>query len=148
MAFRFSLAAVLKYRENLEQREYLALEKTQQEIVQTKIALDLCQERRSAATRRREADLRHGITSVYLQADYEEETALGLDDFLEEVRAQLRQLQVQRQNCLKAYELARRNRELLDELRLRQLGAYRRAQAKREQATFDDVFLSRRRRGH
>jgi len=145
MAFRFALAAVLKYRENLEQREYLALEKTQQEIVQTRIALDQCEERRSAATRRREADLRRGVTSVHLQAAYEEETAL--EEQGEKLRAQLRQLQVQRENCLKAYELARRNRELLDKLRIRQLDAYRRAQAKREQATLDDVFLSRRRRG-
>jgi len=145
MAFRFALAAVLKYRENLEQREYLALEKTQQEIVQTKIVLHQCEERRSAATRRREADLRRGVTSVHLQAAYEEETAL--EEQGEKLRAQLRQLQVQRENCLKAYELARRNRELLDKLRMRQLDAYRRAQAKREQATLDDVFLSRRRRG-
>ena len=145
MAFRFALAAVLKYRESLEQREYLALEKTQQEIVQTKIALDQCEKRRSAATRRREADLRRGVTSVHLQAAYEEETAL--EEQGEKLRAHLRQLQVQRENCLKAYELARRNRELLDKLRTRQLDAYRHDQAKRQQATLDDVFLSRRRRG-
>jgi len=146
MAFRFALAAVLKHRESLEQREYLALEKTQQEILQTKAALHQCEERRSAATRRREADLRRGVTSVHLQAAYGEETALEGQG--EKLRAQLRQLQAQWQNCLKAYELARRNRELLDELRLRQLGAYRREQAKREQASSDDVFLSRRRRDH
>ena len=146
MAFRFALAALLEYRESLEQREYLALEKTQQEIVQTQIALHQCAESRSAATRRREADLCCGVTSVHLQAAYEEETAL--EERGEKLRAQLRELQVRRQNCLRAYELARRNRELLDELRIQQLDAYRREQAKREQATLDDVFLSRRRRGH
>jgi len=146
MAFRFALAALLEYRESLEQREYLALEKTQQEIVQTQIALHQCAESRSAATRRREADLCRGVTSVHLQAAYEEETALV--ERGEKLRAQLRELQVRRQNCLRAYELARRNRELLDELRIQQLDAYRREQAKREQATLDDVFLSRRRRGH
>lgn len=146
MAFRFALAAVLKCRETLEKREYLALEKTQQEIAQTEIALHQCDERLSAATRRREADLRRGVTSVHLHAAYEEETALEKQG--EKLRAQLRELQVRRQNCLKAYEQARRNRELLDELRIRQLDAYHREQAKREQAALDDVFLSRRRRGH
>jgi flagellar export protein FliJ len=145
MAFRFALAAVLKCRESLEQREYLALEKTQQEIVQTKVALEQCEERRSAATRRREADLRRGVTSVHLQAAYEEETAF--EEQGKNLRARLQELRVRWQNCLKAYELARRNREVLDELRIRQLDAYRREQAKREQASLDDVFLSRRRRG-
>lgn len=144
MAFRFALAAVLKYRESLEQREYLALERIQQEIVQTETALQQCEERRSAATQRREDALRRCVTSVHLQAAYEEETAL--EEQGEKLRVQLRQLQVKRQNCLKAYELARRNRELLDELRMRQLDAYRRDQVKREQATLDDILLSRRRR--
>jgi flagellar export protein FliJ len=146
MAFRFALAAVLEYRESLEQREYLALERTQQEIVQTQIALHQCEERRSAATRRREDELRRGVTSVHLQAAYEEETTL--EEQSEKLRMQLRELQLRWQNCLKAYELARRNRELLDELRTRQLHAYHREQAKRDQATLDDVFLWRRRRGH
>jgi flagellar export protein FliJ len=146
MAFRFALATVLKYRENLEQREYLALEKTQLEIVGTKIALQQCEERRSAATRHREADLRRGVTSVHLQAAYEEETALEQQG--EKLQAQLQQLQVRWHICLKAYELARRNRQVLDELRTRQLDAYRREQAKRTQAMLDDIYLSRRRRGH
>jgi len=33
MSFQFPLAAVLRYRESLEQQEYVALEKIQQEII-------------------------------------------------------------------------------------------------------------------
>ncbi len=145
MAFRFALAAVLKYRESLEQRAYLALEKAQQDIVQTEQRSLACEERYSAARMRRDSDLGRGITSVHLQAEYEEELALRQE--IERLKVQLQQLHARRQECLKTYEAARRNREVLDELRVQQFEAYRRDQAKREQKTLDDVFLSRRRRG-
>lgn len=145
MAFRFALAAVLKYRESLEQRAYLALERVQQDIVQTEQHMLACEERYSAARMRRNSDLGRGITSVHLQAEYEEELALKQE--MDRLRMQLQQLHAKRQECLKAYEAARRNREVLDDLRVQQFEAYRREQAKREQKTLDDVFLSRRKRG-
>lgn len=145
MAFRFVLAAVLKYRESLEQREYLALERIQQEIAQMERRIRKCEEREYAAAKRREADLGRGLPSIHLQAAYEAE--LALQKQREEMQGKLQELQGKRQECLKAYEEARQKREVLDNLRLRQLDAYRRDQAKRQQIMLDDIFLSRRRRG-
>ena len=146
MAFRFALAAVLKYRESLEQREYLALERIQQEIAQMERRIRKCGERYSAAVKRREADLGRGIPSIHLQAAYDEELAIKKQQ--DDLQAKLQELQAKRQECMRAYEVARQKREVLHELRARQLYAYRREQAKREQNTLDDIFLSRRRRTH
>jgi len=144
MAFQFRLAAVLRYRESLEQREYLALQRIQMEIAQTEAQIQQCQERYTAARMHRETELARGIASIHLQAVCEEEFAL--EKHLEKLQAQRKALEGKRQQCLKTYQLARQKREVLDHLRMRQLDAYRRAQAKRQQNTLDDIFLSRYRR--
>lgn len=146
MAFRFALAAVLKYRESIEQREYLALERMQQEIAQMEKRLRECEQRQAAAITHREADLGRGTPSVHLQAAYEDE--LTLEKQRDKLRAQLQELKGNRQQRVKAYETARQKREVLHDLRARQLDAYRRDQAKREQKALDDAFLSRRRQSH
>ncbi len=146
MAFRFSLAAVLKYRENIEQREYFALERIQREIAHVEARIRQFEELHSAVRKRREAELAQGMVSIHLQTTYQEE--LALEKQLDKLQAQLQELQGKRQQCLQAYQLARQKREVLDHLRVRQLEAYRRAQAKRQQSTLDDIFLSRQRRSH
>jgi len=144
MAFQFKLAAVLRYRESLEQREYLALQKIQLEIAQMDAQIRQCQEQYAAARKHRETELARGLASIHLQAVYEEE--LALEKHLDKLQAQRKELEAKRQQCLKTYQLARQKREVLDRLRMRQLDAYRRAQAKRQQNTLDDIFLSRYRR--
>ena len=146
MAFRFALAAVLKYRESLEQREYLALERIQQEIAQMERRLRKCEERQSVAAKRRETELGRGIPSIHLQAAYDEE--LALQKQREALQGKLQELRLTHQQCLKAYELARQKREVLDDLRMRQLNVYRHEQATRQQKMLDDVFLSRRKRSY
>lgn len=146
MAFRFALAAVLKFRETMEQQAYLALERIQQEIAQIERRIHKCEERIAVSAKRRESELRRGIASVHLQAAYDEEMALQKQR--EALEAKLKELQVKRQECLKAYEVARQKREILHDLRTRQLAAYHREQLKREQKTLDDIFLSRRKRSY
>jgi flagellar export protein FliJ len=141
MAFRFTLAAVLKYRENIEQREYLALQRIQQEIAQTEAQIHQFQEQYSAARKYRDAELARGMASIHLQAVYDQE--LALEKQLVKLQAQLQELEGKRHECLKIYQLARQKRQVLDHLRVRQLETYRRAQAKRQQNTLDDIFLSR-----
>jgi len=146
MAFRFSLAAVLKFRESLEQQAYLALERIQQEIAQTERRIQKCEERLSQAAQRRLTELRRGIASVHLQSAYDEELALQKER--EGLQAKLQELQVKRQECLKAYEWARQKREVLSDLRARQLNTYHREQIKNQQKMLDDIFLSRRKRSY
>jgi flagellar export protein FliJ len=146
MAFRFTLAAVLKYRKNLEQREYLALGRVQQEIVQVEAQLHECEQWLSEDTRLRTAETARGIASIHLQEAYERE--LRLQRQRDALQIQQQELRLKRLQCLKAYELARQKREILERLRDQQLQAYVLDQGRREQRRVDDLFLSRlKRRG-
>lgn len=146
MSFQFPLAAVLRYRESIEQREYLTLEKIQQEVTRVERMIRNVEEDSSAATQTRAAELAQGIRAAEVQAAYEYQRALeqqrvALQALWQELRLKWRQQ-------LASYELARRNRETLEKLREKQFDTYSREQAKREQAVIDDIFLSRRGRGN
>ena len=146
MSFQFSLAAVLRYRESLEQREYFALEKLQQEIVRADVRIREVAENCSTATQDRAAKLALGVRAAEVKFAYEYLRALQQQD--EALRALLQELKMKWRLQLECYQLARRNREALAKLREKQLEAHNREHAKREQAVIDDVFLSRRRRGN
>jgi len=144
MSFRFTLAAVLKYRKNLEQREYLALGRVQQEIAQVEDQLSRCEDWLAEITNLRTAETVRGIASIHLQDAYQRER--GLEMQRDDLQVKRRELHVKRLQCLKAYELARQKREILEELRNQQLGDYLLDQSRREQRQVDDMFLSRLRR--
>jgi flagellar export protein FliJ len=146
MSFHFPLAAVLRYRESMEQREHLALERLQQEIARVEVRMRQIGEDRARAAQTFLADLAQGARAAEVQAAYEYQRALeqqheALQTLSQELKKKWRQQLV-------AYELAHRNRETMDNLRQKQLDAYSREQAKREQAVIDDLFLLRRRHGH
>jgi flagellar export protein FliJ len=145
MSFRFSLSAVLRYRESIEQREHFALEKIQQEIVRVELRIRQVEEHCSTATKNRAAELAHGIRAADVKSAYDYQNAL--EQQREMLRTLLQELKMKWRQQLASYELARRNRETLEKLRDQQLDAYSREQAKREQAVIDDIFLSRRVRG-
>ena len=142
MAFRFSLAAVLKYREALELREFVALEKVQQEIARLEAQIHEAEQDRCAKEQRRGQELKRGMRSRHLQEALDQE--LAIERYRDVLTKKQEELALKRQELLKAYEESRRKRELLEKLRDRKLGEYTHEQAKAEQATIDDVFLSRR----
>jgi flagellar export protein FliJ len=146
MAFHFTLAAVLRYRETIEQRECHALERIQQELARVELQIRQNESDSSAAMRNRVAELTEGVRAVEMQAAYEYQKAL--EQQREVLRARWQELKVKWRQQLKCYELARRNLETLDKLRQKQLEVYCREQAKQEQAMIDDLFLSRRRRSN
>ncbi|MFZ3266970.1 MAG: hypothetical protein WA172_23405 [Terriglobales bacterium] len=142
MAFRFSLAAVLKYREALELREFVALEKVQQEIARLEAQIHEAEQDRGAKEQRRGQELARGMRSKQLQDAIDQE--LAVERYRDELAKQKTELALKRQELFKAYEESRRNREILAKLRTRKRADYTREQAKAEQATIDDLFLSRR----
>ncbi|MFY9645010.1 MAG: flagellar FliJ family protein [Terriglobales bacterium] len=142
MPFHFPLAAVLRFRESIEQREHLALETIQRDISRVELRIREVEEADNAATKIRTDDLAHGKRAASMQSEYQHQSSLarqreGFESLLQELKIKWRQQ-------LAAYQLARRNRETLEKLRENQLDAYTREQNKREQAVIDDIFLSRR----
>jgi len=146
MSFQFLLAGVLRYRESIEQREYFAIERTQQEIARTEAGIQQIEQDCAKATQDRAAELAKGTRAADVEAAYEYQTAL--DQQLEALRGLLHELKVKWRQQLACYTAARRNRETLEELREKQRDAYSREQAKREQSVMDDIFLARRGRGN
>jgi flagellar export protein FliJ len=146
MSFQFPLAAVLRYRESLEQREYFALERIQHEVTRVELMIRQVEETCSTAVQNRSAELARGLRAADVQAAYEYQKAL--EQQREALLVLLQELKMKWRQQLASYELARRNRETLEKLREKQLDTYVREHAKREQAAMDDIFLSRRGRGN
>jgi flagellar export protein FliJ len=146
MSFHFSLAAVLRYRESIEQREYFALERTQQQIVRTEALIRQTEQNCFEAEQARVAELAKGTRAAYVKTAYDHRTIL--EQQLEFQQAFLQELKLKWRLQLASYDQARQSRETLDKLREKQLDAFRRDQVKREQSAMDDIFLSRRGRSN
>ncbi len=144
MPFRFSLEAVLRWRENLEQTEYIALEKIQQQITQAQARLREAEDLIREAQRATNSNLSQGIPSAHLQSYREQERAF--EKRRDDVRHILEELAAQRSIRLTSYQNARQKREILERLRTQQRFAYEHALQKREQAMLDEIFLARRKR--
>src|SRR5208283_534042 len=109
MAFRFSLAAVLTYREALEQRELAALERAQQEIALLEVDIRDVEANLTLLEERREEELKRGLPSIHLQEAIERQQ--GLMQFQKDLAKRHEDLKVKRQEILKSYEEARQKRE-------------------------------------
>src|ERR1700679_3576909 len=96
------------------------------------------EEARATATQGFLTDLTRGTRAAEGQAAYEHQRALERQHEALETLSQ--ELNKKWREEIVAYRLAWRNRETMENLRKRHLEAYRREQAKREQAVIDDLF--------
>ena len=141
MAFRFSLATVLRVRvlhEEHEERELrnilLGMERTRQSALNIKGELDR---------------IRSAMGSTV--SIYGRELHLSMQDVkqieacLRELDQQMEKLEQLKEAQLGKYQSARRARELLEEICKKQHVAYVIEAAKKEQRVVDDTFLARRR---
>ena len=144
MAFHFTLEAVLRFRQSLEERELLCL----QTLLSRRAALiselehwrqtgfNLQQETRQAMLRQPTPAVEIHFVMAGLQA-FERQQQL--------LREQLRQLEGEIVEQRSRFQQQRRNREVLETLRDAQLRDYRLTQRRREQAQLDELHLLRRR---
>jgi flagellar FliJ protein len=143
MAFKFSLASVLKLRQNLEQRELLLLERRYAELAAAQSAYWQAQAALIAERQRQQEELRSGTTAVQLQTGLEYSAELEQQRRRAELKVLEAQTRVREQQEI--YWKARQQRDVLQELRQQQFEAYSREQAKSEQRERDEMFLMRRR---
>jgi flagellar export protein FliJ len=140
MAFRFSLAAVLKLRESLEQQEYFKLLKLQQEITTMEEQIRQTEEQQLEAEAERTSELVRGLPAGDLQDSYEK--SLAWVRLREALKMKLRETEARRQQQLVTYRAVRQGREILEKIRERQHSEYIRDRNKQQQALVDDLFLS------
>jgi flagellar export protein FliJ len=142
MAFRFSLAALLRFRVILEQVEERKLLSLRQDALRIELAiqqtvivqLDQRQQRALLLTRA-------GLTGAGLQFS---NACLGrLELGEQQMRQQLLAKQVEIHRQLACFTEARRQREVIDGLRDRELQSYREEERRSEQRQMDELFLLR-----
>lgn len=143
MAFRFSLEGVLRFRENVERIEELALNKIVQEIASVQADLDQAGLQQRSLREQREVELARGLPAIHLQEVAEQEREFNTR--AEGLRALLQELERKRVEQLEIYRKAQQNQRILSEIRQQQRHSYDRDQRRQEQKTLDDLFLQRTR---
>jgi flagellar export protein FliJ len=142
MAFRFSLATVLRLREIAEEREERLLGQILTQMARARESLTDLQAQQLDSIRRREVELTQQIAVAELHVFYGEIKLLGEKQQL--AREQIEKLEALRVQQTKVYELAHQARELLSGMREEQLDAFEYERGRKEQGTLDDNFSSRR----
>lgn len=142
MAFKFSLATVMRLREIAEEREERLLQQIMQQIVQARQTLVDLATRRESLLRQREDMLMQKTSAaelLLLQGQLR-----SVDDLQESGKKQVADLESLRLKQMQVYEEAHRGRELLAGMREKSLMQFRRTQLRQEQDLMDDIFAARR----
>lgn len=142
MAFEFSLATVLRVRGIIEEREEGILQKILSDISQTFDALERIDAQMAESNASRHADIFKPSSGLQLHASYGELTELKRRR--KDLEGQIQTLELARDGQLIIYEAARRNREMLTDMREKKRSAYESDVNKREQKALDDNYIARR----
>lgn len=144
MSFRFSLATVLRFREGLEQREELTLQKIHAEIARVENLIDqLTTEIANAQTARNRA-MQQPVPALQLHSVLNDvNAAVEQKKTLVET---LRTLEQQRDQQVRVYQAAHRGRQMLSDMVDRQRDAYDLERSKTQQKFLDDIFGARHQR--
>lgn len=144
MAFRFPLGSVLRFRESVEKREELALQKALLEIARVRAQIERLSAEIATAQNASNSALRQTMTAFQLQT-----MLMGIDAAIARRKTlvdSLPALERQCEACLKAYQNAHRDRRMLTEMETRQRDEYDQQRARMEQKFIDDVFAARAQR--
>jgi flagellar export protein FliJ len=144
MAFRFPLATVLRFRDNVERREELALQKILQEIARTRLQIEQLNAAIVQAQADRNKSLLQSISAYQLQV-----MARDVDAMIDRKKALIESLvplEQKRQTQMLAYQAAHRARQMLSDMATRQRDAYEQQQARAQQKFLDDIFAARAQR--
>ncbi len=141
MAFRFSLEAVLNVRRSQEQSERRKLDVIVSEQSQIRAALQELDDMSRDSYGRFQQRLGGGVTGSELQLETLREANINLAR--NRLLSRLAECEQRRATQTQIFFQTRRNREVLDDLRLRKFQDYRVEQARREQQELDDLFLMR-----
>jgi len=142
MAFQFSLAAVLRVRGILEEREERMLQKILFEISQSFEALAQIDAEISGTNASRRAEILRPVVGRQIHVSYGEVKELKQKRI--DVLDRIEKLEQLRDKQLILYEKARRNREMLTDMRDEKRSAYDSDLARSEQKTLDDNYIARR----
>jgi flagellar biosynthesis chaperone FliJ len=142
MAFQFPLATVLRVRGIVEEREERLLQGILFEISQTHESLARTEAEIAGSDALRNENVfkkcaGHNLHSAYGEVKELKQSRQALEE-------QIGKLVLLRDRQIAVYEGARRNREMLTDIRNNQRSIYESDAARREQKTLDDNYIARR----
>ena len=144
MAFKFPLAAVLKYREELEKREEQILEQRLETLACVRAKLAEIKQYRQRLLSEREALL--GCSVLGDDLHYVAEQQRQISKLEEHLEGQAAAALLDYENQMKVFVAARQKREILNELKTNQHASYKEQQEHREQQAIDEIFGARLKR--
>ncbi len=145
MAFQFPLATVLRLRIMIEEREEGLLQKILLNIAGVFADIERIDVQLEECEALRHADTLKPHLGLHLHASYGE--IKQLKERRQECEVQLQKLEAERDVQVTIYESARRDREMLSDMREEKRMAYEAEATKREQRILDDTYIARRGRG-
>jgi flagellar FliJ protein len=142
MAFHFSLGSVLQVRGILEEQEERMLQKIQAEIVQATEAIERIDSDIAGSAESRRNDVFKPFLGRNLHASYGE--MQELKQIRKDIEERIKKLEELRLRQIKIYESARRDREMLTDMKEVKRSEYDTDMARSQQKTLDDNYIARR----
>lgn len=144
MGFRFTLSAVLRFRESVENREELALQKIQMEIARVEQQIEALTAEIARKHALRERTMQQPVPAIQLHSIVSDVNTAG--EKRKSLFTHLRTLEQHRAEQMKRYQAAHQERQMLSEMLDRQRDAYELERTRTEQKFLDDIFASRSQR--
>jgi len=142
MAFRFTLAPLLRLRQSLERQRALALQQAAFNLTRAQDSLAHLDRFLVESTLADAASLAAGRAAAELQ--FASLLREQLDHLRLQLMEQIQRLELLRQQAALTYQQAYREREALETLRAHQRRAYQIEQLRRQQRELDAAFLLQR----
>jgi flagellar export protein FliJ len=144
LAFRFTLAQVLRVRESIERREELALQKAEIEVSRAQRRIQELTEALAKAGKARDEAILQPMQAFELQSMNAEITAIAAAR--ESVLATLQILTQKRDEQRTVYQGVHNARQMLTDMSAQQKTEYEQEQTKAQQKRLDDIFAARMQR--
>jgi flagellar FliJ protein len=141
MAFKFSLAAVLKYREELEKREERILEECRDKLARLETKLTEVKAQLRQLDVERESLLRRGLLGDDLH--YVAEQKQQFEGVEKDMEKQVSSAVLDYDKQMEVFLAARQKWKILDELKSKQKSVYSHKQERQEQQNVDEIFIAR-----
>ena len=141
MPFRFPLQSVFHFRQSVEHQQEMSLRAANQKVAHVRRLLEQLDHCLQQEHLQHQAELCRGTNAASLHFALIRSTSL--QETREALERELKRLQNLRDQQQRTFWHARQEREVIETLRERQLGEYKRDTAKRQQRLLDDLFLLR-----
>ena len=142
MAFRFTLAPLLRLRQSIERQRTVKLQEANLHVSRAQEKLAQLERFLSDSAQSDAAALRAGRTGADLQ--FASVLRENLHRYRAELQSDIFKLELLRRQALGEYHQAYREREVLETLRARQRRAYRQEQLRHQQRELDATHLLQR----